>query len=73
MKRQVDTMHPPFPEQLGSIPSDKVVVLSDADFISFSTHWSYGPITTYAVVFSEAEPVDLSARSRQRFSSTPAV
>jgi len=32
----------PFPEQLGSIPGDIVIVLSDANFISFSTHWSIG-------------------------------
>ena len=35
-------VHSPFPEQLGSIPGDIVIVLSDADFISFSTHWSIG-------------------------------
>jgi hypothetical protein len=35
-------MRPPFPEWLGSIPGDIVVVLSDADFISFSMHWSIG-------------------------------
>ena len=35
-------MHPPFPERLGSIPGDIVVTLSDADFISFSTHWPIG-------------------------------
>jgi hypothetical protein len=32
----------PFPEPLGSIPGDIVVALSDADFISFSMHWSIG-------------------------------
>jgi hypothetical protein len=32
----------PFPERLGSIPGDIVVALSDADFISFSVHWSIG-------------------------------
>jgi hypothetical protein len=35
-------VHPPFPERLGSIPGDIVVALSDADFISFSMHWSIG-------------------------------
>lgn len=35
-------MRPPFPEQLRSIPGDIVVALSDAHFISFSTHWPNG-------------------------------
>jgi hypothetical protein len=35
-------MKRPFPERLGSIPGDIVVALSDADFISFSMHWSIG-------------------------------
>lgn len=35
-------MRPPFREQLGFIPGDIVVALSDADFISFSTHWPNG-------------------------------
>ena len=35
-------MKRPFPEQLGSIPGDIVVALSDAQFISFSMHWSIG-------------------------------
>jgi hypothetical protein len=35
-------MHPPFPERLGSIGGDIVVALSNADFISFSTHWPNG-------------------------------
>jgi hypothetical protein len=34
--------HPPFPERLASIPGDIVVVLSDAEFISFSWHWPIG-------------------------------
>ncbi len=34
--------HPPLPEQLASIPGDIVVVLSDAEFISFSWHWPIG-------------------------------
>jgi len=33
-------MKRPFPERLGSIPGEIVVALSDADFISFSMHWS---------------------------------
>ena len=34
--------HPPFPERLASIPGDIVVVLSEAEFISFSWHWPIG-------------------------------
>ena len=31
-----------FPSELGSIPRDIVVALSDVDFISFSMHWANG-------------------------------
>ena len=41
-ERTLSGMHPPFPEALSSIPGDIVVALSDADFISFSMHWSIG-------------------------------
>jgi Matrixin len=34
--------HPPFPERLASIPGDIVVVLSEAEFISFSWRWPIG-------------------------------
>jgi hypothetical protein len=34
--------HPPLPEQLASIPGDIVIVLSDAEFISFSFYWPIG-------------------------------
>jgi hypothetical protein len=38
----LNRMYPPFPQRLASIPGDIVVVLSDADFISFSAHWPIG-------------------------------
>ena len=57
-------MHPPFLERLGFIPGDIIVALSDADFISFSMHWSTARKRLVAIKSIRTYPLTLPTVAR---------